>query len=251
MPPLAMIFGMAALSLGAAFWAAESPATVPTKQIRLVLVGDSTVTDTAGWGLGFRKLLTADVECINLAKGGRSSRSFRAEGHWDTVADLKPDYVLIQFGHNDQPGKGPERETDAATEFPENLARYVREARDAGATPILVTSLTRRRFGNDGKIHSDLDPYVAGCRAAAEQTGAPLIDLHSRSIEFCNALGRDRCEQELSPRKDDGSYDSTHLTAHGSDLIAPLVAAELVRVVPDLGPHIHRKAPATEGTRNQ
>ena len=82
----------------------------------------------------------------NTAQNGRSSKSFRDEGHWATALAAKGDYYLIQFGHNDQPGKGPERETDPATTFPANMARYVDEVRAIGATPILVTSLVRRTF---------------------------------------------------------------------------------------------------------
>lgn len=228
--------------------ALQSPgdaATPPAKRIRIVLVGDSTVTTSAGWGLGFQRLLSADVECINLARGGRSSKSFRAEGHWKPVAELRPDYVLIQFGHNDQPGKGPERETDPATDFTDNLKRYVEEARAAGAKAILVTSLTRRKFGDEGRIQSDLTAYVEACRKAAAETGAPLIELNARSIDFCNSLGRERCEAELSPKKDDGTFDTTHLTERGSELIAPLVASELVRVAPELAPYL----PATAAER--
>ncbi len=74
---------------------------------RVVLAGDSTVTDKAGWGAAFAKLLSADAECINFAAAGRSSKSFRDSGQWKKVIDAKPTFVLIQFGHNDMPGKGP------------------------------------------------------------------------------------------------------------------------------------------------
>lgn len=73
---------------------------------RISLAGDSTVTDKAGWGAAFAKLLSPDVECVNFAMGGRSSKSFRDEGHWKKVIDSKPAFVLIQFGHNDMPGRG-------------------------------------------------------------------------------------------------------------------------------------------------
>ena len=84
---------------------AAPPAT--RAKVRVVLAGDSTVTDDAGWGSAFARRLAGDVECVNLARGGRSSGSFVAEGSWRKCLDLEPDYVLIQFGHNDQPGHGP------------------------------------------------------------------------------------------------------------------------------------------------
>jgi lysophospholipase L1-like esterase len=96
-------------------------------------------------------------------------------------------YVLIQFGHNDQPGK-PGRSTDLATEFPANLERYVAEARAAGAIPVLVTPLTRRQF-RDGKVIDDLGPWAEATRRVAARTGAPLVDLHARSTRAVEAMG--------------------------------------------------------------
>ena len=124
----------------------QAPAPAAPRSPHIVLVGDSTVTEGSGWGLGFRQLVAPEVRVTNTAQNGRSSKSFRDEGHWATALAAKGDYYLIQFGHNDQPGKGPERETDPATTFPANMARYVDEVRAIGATPILVTSLVRRTF---------------------------------------------------------------------------------------------------------
>ncbi|MFT3785555.1 MAG: GDSL-type esterase/lipase family protein [Tepidisphaeraceae bacterium] len=136
-------FVLAGLSFAAsALGAATEPTTKPVR-LTIALVGDSTVTDHAGWGPGFASSLADDVRCVNFSASGRSSKSFRDEGKWKPVLELKPDYVLIQFGHNDQPGKGPERETDPKTTFRENMARYVDEARDAGIKPIIVTSIAR------------------------------------------------------------------------------------------------------------
>src|SRR5687768_4990946 len=95
-------------------------------KLRIVLAGDSTVTDNAGWGgTAFKGSFNDKVEIINLSKGGRSSKSFREEGRWDEAMAAKPDYVVIQFGHNDEPGK-PGRSTDASTEYRQNMIRYVR-----------------------------------------------------------------------------------------------------------------------------
>src|SRR4051812_6974067 len=158
-------FGIAAREAGlaAAAGAADGPRRADAPgggKVRIALVGDSTVAVNGGWGPGFAERVGPAVECLNLARGGRSSRSYRDEGLWKGVIERKPDYILIQFGHNDQPGKGPERETDPATTYRQNMARYVDEARAVGARPILVTSLTRRRFNEQGKIESDLGPYV-------------------------------------------------------------------------------------------
>src|SRR5689334_17404868 len=97
------------------------PAQDPPRAVRVVLVGDSTVNDAGGWGPGFRAYFGSRMDVVNLAKNGRSSKSFRAEGLWKPAVAGKPDYILIQFGHNDGPGKGADRETDPATTFRENM----------------------------------------------------------------------------------------------------------------------------------
>lgn len=208
-----------------------------TEKIRVALAGDSTVTDKQGWGLGFAELVGDDVELHNLSKGGRSSKSFYDERLWAKCLELKPDYILIQFGHNDEPGKGLARETDASTTYYENMKRYVVEARGVGTKPILVTSLTRRQFKEDGKIHSSLIPYVEAVKKVAAEEKVPLVDLHARSIEYFEKLGPEGWHH-LSTMKEDGKWDATHLNPSGSRAVAPLVADELRRAVPELASYL-------------
>lgn len=222
--------------------------TFETRPFRIVLAGDSTVTDEQGWGRGFAARLGAGVTCVNLARGGRSSKSYAAEGLWQAVLRERPDYVLIQFGHNDAPGKGPERETDPATTYRENLARYVHEARAAGATPVLVTSLTRRYYGPGGRIRSDLEAYAEAAREVARASGALLIDLHALSLELLDRLGP-QAGLALGTIKSDGSLDRTHLNERGSALFGALVADELRRVAPRLAPYVRAHSrPAPGGS---
>ncbi|HVZ48053.1 MAG TPA: family 43 glycosylhydrolase [Gemmatimonadaceae bacterium] len=205
------------------------------RPLHLVLVGDSTVNDRSGWGTGFRHWVPEDVVLTNTAQNGRSSKSFRAEGHWAKALALRGDYYLIQFGHNDQPGKGPDRETDPDTTYAANLARFVDEVRAIGATPVLVTSLTRRDFSKTapGRIASTLTPYVEAVKRIAAEKGVPLIDMHARSIAYCEALGPAETAR-LNPKKPDGTPDTTHLEGRGSDAFARIVVEELRRVVPAL-----------------
>ena len=225
---------------------ADEPAANPTEAapapIRIMLAGDSTVAEGNGWGPGFAKCLDDQVVCLNGARNGRSSRSFRDEGLWTKCLAAKPDYVIIQFGHNDQPGKGLERETDPDTTYREFMTDYVRESRAAGAEPILVTSLSRRQWGKDGKIHSTLGPYVDVVKEVAAAENVPLVDLHARSIALYEQLGREGCN-ELSPLKD-GAIDNTHLNAKGSQVIGAIVAEQLAQVEPKLAPHIQAPAAA-------
>lgn len=207
----------------------------PTGKLRIVLVGDSTVADRTGWGAGFKQFLDRSVECINLAAGGRSSKSYRAEGRWERALALKGDYYLIQFGHNDQPGKGPDRETDPKTTFPENLGRFVDEVRAQGGHPILVTSLTRRSFDKSGKIVNDLADYVTATRQVAEAKHVPLIDLNARSIALCESWGPEKTAA-INPLQKNGLPDRTHLDARSQVTFARLVVEDLKLAIPALAP---------------
>jgi pectinesterase len=218
---------------------ADDVVAAKVHKIKIVLVGDSTVQDSSGWGLGFKQFLdTNKVELINAARGGRSSMSFMREGRWTNALALKGDYYLIQFGHNNEPGK-PGRSTDMAT-FVANMTQYVDDALAIGAKPILVTPLTRRQWDkeNPGKIKSSLAPYAVEVRKIAGAKNVPLVDLQARSIELCEQLGREKC-YEFSPVKTvDGTntFDGTHLKPNGSVMFARLVVDELRKSAPELAP---------------
>ena len=209
--------------------AADAPVA---RKPRVALAGDSTVTTTAGWGAAFEELLGARGECVQLARGGQSSKSFRDSGNWAKVIEAKPDYVLIQFGHNDMPGKGPNRETDPATTYRENLGRFVDEARAVGAVPILVTSMARRTF-DKGKIRGELAPWAEAARAVAAEKKVPLVDLFARSVALLEKLGPEG-SAAYDPVTTDGRPDHTHLSPDGAKAMAKIIAEELRKVEPGL-----------------
>lgn len=194
--PLAFALACALLAPTAAI-AADDPMRPPVTPIRaskIVLVGDSTTAVQGGWGGAFcDRHVASFLACTNLARGGRSTYNYRAEGSWDIALHEMRDgpyeavYVLVQFGHNDQPGK-PGRSTDLESEYPENLRRYVAEIRAAGATPVLVTPLTRRQFDN-GRLLDDLAPWADATRVVARELDVPLVDLHARSRDLVQGMG--------------------------------------------------------------
>ncbi|HEY5756852.1 MAG TPA: rhamnogalacturonan acetylesterase [Steroidobacter sp.] len=268
------ILGVAA-ALGAS--AADAPRIQASK---IILIGDSTVAVQGGWGSSFcAEHVTSFAACLNLARGGRSSGSYIAEGSWELALDeaRAPGYaatwLLIQFGHNDQPGK-PGRSTDLATEFPANLKRYVTEARAAGAQPILVTPLTRRMF-KDGKLENGLAPWAEAITRIAKGMNVPLVDLNARSTAAVQAMGstaanefaplppsaavaaaaatgttipantetndRPPPPQPIDPKlppmaQPKISFDYTHLGRKGADYFAAMVTAELATAVPEMRP---------------
>jgi len=224
------------LAAAAILAAAAQPASV-----RIILVGDSTVAPVNGWGPGFCPLLP-HVACINMAKNGRSSSSYRAEGSWDEVrrelakSGFDSTYVLIQFGHNDQPGK-PGRSTDLATEFPVNLQRYIEEVKAAGARPILVTPLTRRSF-KDGKVTNTLRDWAEATIKVAGEGHVPVLDLNAESLAAVQKMGPEEADTLAQLPKPDPKFDYTHLGPKGAALFGRMVAGELTAAVPDLKPYV-------------
>lgn len=231
------------------------PASAADKPVRVILVGDSTMATRSGYGDALCQRFVPEVSCINLARGGRSSASFRSEGRWDEVQKLLADsasfsanYVLVQFGHNDQPGK-PGRSTDLVTQFPANMARYAIEAKAAGATPVLVTPLTRRSFKGP-YLHDDLAPWSQATRRAAAEQHVALLDLNTLSANAVQAMGSaeaDTLAQEPPPptpavdaagSEPQGAprsaFDRTHVGPKGAALFSGMVAAELARLYPSL-----------------
>jgi pectinesterase len=214
-----------------------TPAQPVLRPIRVVLVGDSTVTDRSGWGAGFKLLVSPPAEVLNLAAEGRSSRSYIDEGRWAEALGRRGDHYLIQFGHNDEPGKGPERETDPETTFRANMERYVADARSIGAKPVLVTPLVRRLYAADGTITTTQRPYVEVVRKVAKEKQVPLIDLHAISMADAEHAGEE-VWADLSPRDDRQQVDRTHLNAKGSEVVGRMVAEALRVAVPDLAEYI-------------
>jgi lysophospholipase L1-like esterase len=241
-------------SLSASTWASPEP-------IRVILVGDSTLAPHNGYGDALCARFTPQVTCINLARNGRSSGSYRTEGLWQNVLDrlaeqgadkgrYQATYVLIEFGHNDQPGK-PGRSTDLQTEFPANLGRYIDDVRAAGGTPVLVTPLTRRNF-KGSQLTNDLQPWADADRAVATAMQAPLIDLFTASAVAVQAMGSARADTlaveppssaQAAPAdrvpleavtKKETAFDHTHVGPAGADFFATLMVELLRNGLPTL-----------------
>ncbi len=214
------------------------PPPTPRKQVKLLLVGDSTVASYdanhayQGWGWALGQFFDARVAVDNHARGGRSSKSFRDEGHWRRALEMQPDYLLVQFGHNDNPGKGPERETNPAKggDFRANLAQYVREARQQGAIPVLVSPPTRRRYLADGRIDPAEGnvPYAEATLAVARELDCPVIDLNRLTRQLFNRLEESHSDW-IQP-----VGDRTHFTPKGARRVAQVVADQLQTQIEEL-----------------
>ncbi len=223
------------------FDAATAAARKPGTTVRVDLIGDSTQTDNAGYGRGFCANFTAQVDCVNMAKGGASTRTYREQNLWDHALATKPDYMVIQFGHNDQVTKA---HLDRQVELPDyiaNLKRFVTEARAAGIKPVLVTPLTRRYFEADGMIHSDLTAYCQAMFGVSMEMKVPLIDLQKESIAYLDKIGEVEGNKLGITKKDtDGKTipDKTHLDWAGSYVFGRMVAVGLGDVVPAMRKYV-------------
>jgi len=251
-----------------AFVPAKAAIRAPGTTVRIDLIGDSTQTDHAGYGRGFCANLTEAVDCVNMAKGGASTRSFRAQGLWERSLQTRPDYMLIQFGHNDvvfnrpppppQTGAAPGVTQGSGTipdvnvralanpgDYEANLRLYVTEARAAGIKPVLVTPLTRQYFEADGKIHSDQTEHCVTMRRVAADMKVPLIELQDESIAVLDHLGEAAGHKfEITKKDPTGAtiFDKTHLNWAGSYLFGRMVAVDLGKSVPELAKYVRPDA---------
>jgi lysophospholipase L1-like esterase len=192
--------------------------------------GDSTVvtrpldSHQRGWIQMLQVDIEPDVVVHNLARGGRSSKSFYEEGLWGQLLALRPDYVFVQFGHNDS--KSEEyRRTDPATTYKHYLRRYADEAAAAGVQIVFVTPMERRHFGPDGRIRPTNDGYAQAMREVAAEKEVLVIDVHAYSMALLESRG-------FEPTHELGSVptDFTHWSEKGSRLWADFVGAELRQV---------------------
>jgi lysophospholipase L1-like esterase len=219
------------------------------KKKKVFLIGDSTMANNngdpnaVGWGVAFPKYVdTMRVEVINKARGGRSSRTFEFEGLWAAVREqLQPgNFVIIQFGHNDAgdidkgkyrgslKGNGTETQmvnrADSITEtvhtFGFYIEKYIKEAKEKGAIPIVISQTVRNEWPN-GKPELREDSYNKWSKIAAENQGADFIDLNVIIAQKYEALGKEKVAT-FFPK------DHTHTSADGADFNA-LTAAESIK----------------------
>jgi lysophospholipase L1-like esterase len=202
------------------------PVVVPT----LYLAGDSTVTDQAvapsgSWGQFLTRYFDDGIAIANHAESGETLKSFVSEQRLDKLLEqLKSgDWVMIQFGHNDQKTQWPQTYAEAATTYRAWLRTYIAEIRRRAATPILVTSPERRNFDAQGRIVPTLGEYPGAVRAIAREENVALLDLNAMSVRFYETLG-----PELSPRAfADEGRDQTHHNAYGARSLARMVIEAL------------------------
>ncbi len=240
-------------------------AIAQTNRITIHMVGDSTMANKPvipanperGWGQMLQMYFKDSVRVENYAQNGRSSKTFIAEGRWDkVVAALKPgDFVIIQFGHNDEKTNDVNRGTAPFGEYTTNLVRFIRETREHKANPILATPTARRKFDDAGKLTDTHGDYPKAVRAvaAAESWKVPLLELTTATEKLLQQLGPESSKRlfDWIPAGEFASdskklEDDTHFNAYGASRVCDLAVIEIEAKVPGLAAHLNRSSKSTK-----
>lgn len=225
------------------------------KQPVLYMVGDSTMADKErldlperGWGQVLPNYFDTSFTIENHAQNGRSTRSFIYEGRWDSVMNkLKPgDFVIIQFGHNDDKESKLTRYT-THEEFKYNFTKYVKDTKSKGAFPIVATPIIRRNWINDTLVETH-GIYPDIIREVAEENNVPLIELHLKSRALVDSLGEEasaKIYQHYEPGDietlPNGKHDNTHFCKYGADVMAKIAVEEINKKVPELAKYLKKE----------
>jgi len=225
----------------------------PPKKIKIWLCGDSTIaikqTNTypeTGWGMPFVHFWDSTIQVHNLAKNGRSTKTFINEGLWQQVLDgaSEGDYVFIQFGHNDESKEKVERYTNPE-DFKANLSKFINEARALKAIPILFSPVSRRKFNDSGIAQETHKVYSKLVKEVADSEAVLFIDLDTKSRALYQEFGKDnstllflQLKAGEHPNYPEGKIDNTHFSELGARLIAQLVLKEIKALNTDLNDHI-------------
>lgn len=231
---LLIVLALVSLPTTTLVQAEETPVSVA-----IYSIGDSTMSDKAtdtgtpewGWCQALKGMVAEKVRFENHAVNGRSTKSFIGEGRWDAVkSKLKPgDWVLIQFGHNDQKIKSPERYTNPYSTYRYNLEKFIRESKELGAHPLLMSSIVRRNFNEHGTLEDTHGAYPWVARQLAREQDVPFVDMQILTENTILDLGQEESEKlhlifepGEHPYFPDGRKDNTHLSELGAHTYAKL-----------------------------
>ena len=207
------------------------------REVKIFLAGDSTMSikkeskrPETGWGEKLPFHFKDNVKIINHARNGRSTKTFIEEGLWQNILDSlsEGDYVIIQFGHNDESVKKVKRYTPPEA-YRKNLIKFINDVRSAGAIPVLATPVVRRRYDKNGVFYDTHGVYPGIVKEVASAEKAALLDMHAKSQELLENIGKDNSVKlflHVKPGQNsnypDGVEDNTHFSPYGAEIMAGL-----------------------------
>ncbi len=195
-----------------------------------------------GMGQMLPLYLKPQVQVLNYALNGRSTKSFIDEGVLDLIDKeiRQGDFLFIEFGHNDEKKEDASRYTEAFGSFKENLRKYVNVARKHDAITLLMTAIERRQFDEAGHLKHTHGDYIEAVRQVAEETGTAFIDMNLLTREVIEKAGIEeskKCFMNFGPGEypnfPEGKSDNTHLRPEGAILFAGLIAEKLKELGPE------------------
>ena len=218
------------------------------------LAGDSTVCDQADepwatWGMMIPAFFSPGTSVANHAESGLALSSFVAQRRLDKILSTMKagDYVMIQFGHNDQKETGPEAGADKG--YSKRLAEFIDKVKAKGAHPVVVTPVERRRF-RDGKPYGTLQDYASAAKKVAAEKDVPVIDLNTMSLKFYEALGEEGSKNAFVhypantfPDQPQTLKDDTHHNPYGGFELAKCVVQGIRDNVPELAERLRPDIP--------
>jgi pectinesterase len=230
-------------------------AIMPQKKITIHMAGDSTMADKkpdkfpeTGWGMAFKNLFNENVQVVNYAANGRSTKSFISENRWQKLVDnvKEGDYVFIQFGHNDEkvdkPGVGT-----TLQEYEANLTRFVKEVQAKNAFPVLCTPVMRRSY-TDGHFTNSHGEYPASVKKVAAAMQVPLIDMLETSRALLEKTGIEEskkfyliADSAVWANYPKGITDNTHFRQEGAEAMAAIAIESIKELKLPLKKYIKRK----------
>lgn len=242
------------------------------KPVRILMAGDSTmahqkefkaVVDSAtgekvnepigiyGWGQYFADFFDKDVTIVNKGLNGRSTLSYRTEGHWDKFIlsqARKGDYVIFGFGGNDQKENKPGIYC-SPEDFSKNIETFISEVREKGATPILLSPIVRNKWDKRGKLVNTYGAYPDAAREVAKKTGVLFIDMEQSSRKLLEEYGVEKSkdlyfhiEAGLNRLYPNGKNDQSHFSPEGAKLMASLVVEGIKELkIEELTSHLLKK----------
>lgn len=207
---------------------AETTSSSELPAIKIVLCGDSTVQDyplpneRRGWGQVIGEYLSDKVTIINLAAGGRSTKTFISEKRLENALSKQADYAMIQFGHNDSHEKGRPESTDADGDYKDYLKQYIDAFSAQHVKMVFITPMHRRIFRKDGSMAQTLNPYRMSMMAMSDEYKQPCVDLFIHSEKLFMAIGPDKSEYLSCNNK-----DRSHFSPKGAQAMALCILKDL------------------------
>ncbi len=226
------------------------------KPVTLHLVGDSTMSDKPmlsyperGWGQLLPEFMLPSINIKNHAANGRSTKRFVDEGRWQVLlSDLSEgDFVVIQFGHNDQKQSDPARYADPENAYPAYLKQFVQDVEARGASVIIASSICRRHFTEEGVLKRTLLAYADAAKKVALQANVPFIPMNTLTCDFLAQIGEPKSNHyfikvpaDLYTRYPEGKNDDTHLNVVGAAKMAQIFVRELKATAHPLAKYVYR-----------